>query len=116
MIFRPEMVELIFAGEKTETRRPVSDNPRSPWWIEECGLRSFNEYAVSPGRGKRAVAAIRFLGARQEPLSWIDDDGARAEGFPNRKAFVDYWRELYGKWDLALRVWVVRFELAEQAA
>lgn len=115
MIFKPQMIERILAGEKTETRRPISDNPRSPWWQEKCGLRSFNEYAICPGRGKLAVGRIRFLGARQEPLNWINESGARAEGFPDRQAFVDYWRELYGKWELALRVWVVRFELVEAA-
>jgi hypothetical protein len=32
--FQRELAEKVMAGEKTVTRRLVSDNPRSPWWRE----------------------------------------------------------------------------------
>jgi hypothetical protein len=113
--FRPEMVERILAGEKTQTRRLVSDNPRSPWWKERCGLTPGRIYAVCPGRGKPAVARIRFGGARLEPVVWINEIGARAEGFEDRPAFIDYWKKLHGGIDLAAIVWVVRFTLEGSA-
>jgi hypothetical protein len=113
--FRPEMVERILAGEKTQTRRLVSDNPRSPWWKERCSLKQGRSYAVCPGRGKRAVARVRIAGVRREPLAWINDIGARAEGFRDRQHFVDYWKRLHGGWDLSAIVWVVSFKLEEAA-
>jgi len=37
--FQPHLAEAVIAGTKTVTRRLCSDNPRSPWWREECGLK-----------------------------------------------------------------------------
>lgn len=113
MIFRPELVEKILAGEKTETRRLVSDNPRSPWWVGSERLTPGRVFAICPGRGKRAVARARIVSTIQEPLNFLTDISARAEGFKDRVAFLDYWRELHGKLDLSVWVWVVRFSLVE---
>jgi hypothetical protein len=122
MIFRPELIPAVLSGEKTETRRPVSDNPRSPWWRERCKLQPGHTYAACPGRGKSAVARIRVTHwLVQESLYMIDDAGARREGFRSRDAFLAYFARLHGepptveKWSrtfLEQRVWVVRFELA----
>lgn len=32
MNFKPELAAKVMSGEKTVTRRLVSENPRSPWW------------------------------------------------------------------------------------
>jgi hypothetical protein len=55
MNFRPELAEKVMAGEKTVTRRLVSDNPRSPWYVGGCSLNVGQDYAVCPGRGKDAI-------------------------------------------------------------
>lgn len=38
IMFRPELAARVMDGTKTVTRRLCSDNPRSPWWREQCAL------------------------------------------------------------------------------
>lgn len=103
MIFRPELVEAIRAGRKTETRRPVK--PDQP-----CRYVVGRTYAVQPGRGKRGVCRIRVIDVRRERVDQIDGPAAHREGFDSRIAFLDYWRGLYGDdADLSQPVWAVRF-------
>ncbi len=110
MIFRPELVDKIRVGEKTETRRLVKGNPQTA----VCRYKVGSTYAVQPGRTQRGVARIRVTDVRLEVLGGIDHAGARREGFPSVEAFFDYWRSLHGEADPDLAVWVIRFELEER--
>lgn len=105
MIFKPELVDLIRRGLKTETRRPVK--PGQP-----CRYVAGRTYAVQPGRGQCGVCRIRVLDVHLEALTEIDGAAARREGFSTGSAFLDYWRGLYGTVDLGQPVWVIRFEVA----
>ena len=102
MIFRPELVEAIRAGRKTETRRPVKPGVG-------CRYAPGRTYAVQPGRGQRAVCRIEVVSARCEALGEIDEQAARREGFDSRAAFFDYWRGLYGSVEFGQKVWAIRF-------
>ncbi len=104
MIFRPDLVEKILAGEKTETRRWLDPN-------RECRYRAGRSYAVQPGRGRRAVGRIRIKEVYPSTLWHVDEDVARREGFGSREAFEKYWRGLHGWWNPGVWVWVIRFEL-----
>jgi hypothetical protein len=104
VIFRPQLVEKILAGEKTETRRKVGPDGKRRY-------RPGRTYAVQPGRTEMGVARIRVLSAEPEALKEVTEEGARREGFGNRAEFLDYWRGLYGAADPEQAVWVVRFEL-----
>ncbi len=102
MIFKPEMVEKILAGEKTATRRPAK------------GQRRYSvgrEYAVQPGRGKKAVGRIRIVVTVRERLDRILTCEAIEEGFESREAFFAYWRKLYPGSDLTELVDVYAFVL-----
>lgn len=90
MIFKPEMVEKILAGEKTVTRRPARAYGR---------YAAGRDYALQPGRGKFSVGRILIEAADLTALGSIDDADARREGFPDRAAFLVYWRGLYGTLD-----------------
>lgn len=117
MIFRPDLCELVLSGRKTVTRRPVSDNPRSPWWREACALKNGADYAVCPGRGKPAVGRIRLTAAPE--LQWlgaITNSDAVLEGFHHRGEFVTYWERLYGDFNRGALVWRVQFRLATRYA
>lgn len=105
MIFRPELVEKILAGEKTETRRPAGSF--------ECRYKPGRTYAVQPARTKPGVARILVKEIRREELGEIRHSGALREGFRNVTDFLIYWEKLYGRVDLLQEVWVIRFELAE---
>lgn len=107
MIFKPELVEKILVGEKTETRRKANPDGSQRY-------RPGRTYAVQPGRTEKGVARIRVLSAEREALEEITEEGARREGFEDLAAFFDYWRGLYGKVSHSQEVWVIRFELVSR--
>lgn len=109
MIFKPELVEKILAGEKTVTRRRIKHH------LEPPRYREGREYAVQPGRGKKAVARIRVKRVSIEPLGIIDPNEARLEGFATERAFKSYWFQLYGSFDLTQLVHRIEFELVGSA-
>lgn len=104
MIFRPELVEKILAGEKTETRRRVKEG-------QPCRYKAGQIYSVQPGRGKAGVARIRVGSVRREQLGAIRREDAIREGFWSVSDFLSYWQSLYGSVDLTMEVWVIRFEV-----
>jgi hypothetical protein len=109
MNFQPELAAKVMAGEKTVTRRLVSENPRSPWWREQCSLKVDHTYAVCPGRGKRAIGRVRITGVNLEQLGDLDDDEAFREGFTTKVEFVDAFTAINGSYDPATLVWRVEF-------
>lgn len=115
MNFRPELVEKILTGAKTQTRRVVSPNERSPWFIGECGLRVGQDYAVCPGRGKTQVARLTVKRVWQELAGEISEVDATREGFADRADFIAYWERLHGSFDPTTRVWAIQFELVATA-
>lgn len=107
MIFKPELVEKILAGEKTETRRVVKPGET------ECRYVPARDYALQPGRRRRVVGRIAITNVHRERLGEITHEGALREGFPTVRAFLDYWRRLHGRVDPEQEVWVIGFELEE---
>lgn len=118
MIFKPEMVEKILAGEKSVTRRPVKPgNSLHGPDCRPCKYKVGKDYAVQPGRGQKAVARIRVVAVQRtalEPsnytLSLLVREGRR-EGFADWQAFRDYWRALYRSFDATQLVDRIEFEL-----
>lgn len=110
MIFRPELALKVANGEKTETRRVLSDNPRSPWFRDRCAYRKDQVFAVNPGRGIERIANARV---EWQPytarLDAIDDDRARREGFADRDDFLSAFEAING--DGITTVWVLRFKV-----
>jgi hypothetical protein len=115
VIFSPDLCELILAGKKTVTRRPVkwTDPPR-PLLARQfpCRYKPGRSYAVQPGRGKKSVGRIRVLTVIESVCGAIDDEDARREGFRDAEAFHTRWRSLYG--DMApWLAWRIEFELVQ---
>lgn len=112
MIFRRELAEKVMAGEKTVTRRPCSDNPKSPWWRERCSYKVGKRFAVNPGRGVPRIGEARVLSVRREPLVLVlGEYEPLREGFSSREDLMKTWRELHGDFDPDLLVWRIEFEL-----
>lgn len=112
MIFRPELIEKILAGEKTQTRRPVKGEAGRRG---QCRYRPGRRYGVQPGRGEKSTCQIGVWHVRQEMLGKISEADAREEGFENSAYFFRYWHGLYGAVHLEQKVWVIRFFLVEGA-
>ena len=121
MIFRRHLAEQIVAGEKTATRRRQSDNPRSPWWRERCAYTPGQVFAVQPGRGVRRVADARVTSVYAQPLKWMSEEDAYAEGFRPAEGlsalahFRIAWGEINGARDPREIVWVIEFELLAES-
>lgn len=115
MNFQPELAEKVMRGEKTVTRRLVSDNPRSPWFHERCALEPGRTYAVCPGRGKNAIGRVRVLRVMSQPLGFPGLDEAQREGFLTMDGFRQAWKQINGGYDPDAIVWRVEFEAVHDA-
>ena len=113
MNFQPELAAKVMAGEKTVTRRIVSDNPRSPWWREKCSLvvGRPSGYAVCPGRGKNAIGRVVIVSVDSIILDWMTTAEAQREGFADLSAFARAWEAINGSFDIGSDVWRIEFRL-----
>lgn len=132
MIFK-ETWQQVLDGTKTQTRRPVKEgeygyrmyHPDVIQVIYKHGgyikWRVGKDYAVQPGRGKKAVGRIRITGIRRERLQEIRGRDVLAEGcglaIPSRREFMELWDSLYRntsyEWKRNPEVWVLIFEKEE---
>ena len=108
--FRADLAAAVMAGEKTVTRRLCSDNPRSPWWRQECALKLGKDYAVQPGRGKPAIGRAVVRSVRREPLGHLDVAEARREGFASVAEFEATFAGINGAYDPTVEVWRVELQ------
>jgi hypothetical protein len=90
-----------------------SENPRSPWWREQCALEPGRSFAVQAGRGRPAIGRARALSVQREPLGRLSQADARAEGFNSVEAFERAFTAINGVYDPAALVWRVHFEAME---
>lgn len=103
MIFRPELIRLITAGKKTQTRRVIraADPATATRTTLLDGHRVLYPYApgdtvaVQPGRGKHATARILVTDVHAVPLGDITYQDAVAEGFRTTQDFKAYWVRLH---------------------
>ncbi|HXO86912.1 MAG TPA: ASCH domain-containing protein [Gemmatimonadales bacterium] len=112
MNFRPELADKVMAGEKTVTRRRMSHNSRSPWFVLGCSLKVGRSYAVCPGRGKNAIGRVVVTEVSEVQLGAISNDEAVREGFANWREFRAAWTTINGSWEPLEWVWRIRFEVA----
>jgi hypothetical protein len=109
--FQPELAEKVMRGEKTVTRRLVSDNPRSPWYRGGCSLKPGRDYAVCPGRGKNAIGRVRVKSVRLVALGRLSQEEARREGFASAVEFFSAWCAINGCYHAGEHVWRIEFEV-----
>jgi hypothetical protein len=150
MQFTPDSIALIQSGIKTVTRRPCKEcdeilDVRIPngsgYDIFEAVFRNGrrmwmvgNDYAICPGRGKKAVGRLRITSLRLQTLGEITDEDALLEGmihsqyFPSewaygctnfktptrREAYLALWASMYGHADPSEKVWAIGFEIVKE--
>jgi hypothetical protein len=102
ILFKPEHVEPILSGRKTQTRR-MGKKRWNVGSVHQCATRLFDPDAV--------FARVKLLAVEQEPLGWIDDYGATLEGYESRDHYLQAWNRINGDTELDTPVWVVEFEV-----
>jgi hypothetical protein len=120
-----ETWQQVVAGKKSETRRPVKawevlhdekvSTARVGTHMTVYGRTRFAvgaEYAVQPGRGKKAVGRIQVTDiTRSERAMDISPAAARREGFATADAFCAAYARLNGEEWLTMPCWVLTFRL-----
>jgi hypothetical protein len=114
MMFTEPLAAKIIKGEKTATRRRLSDNPASPWFKGGCKYEVGQRFAVNPGRGVLRVADCAVTAVYKAPLAEITEGQARDEGFEDQYAFWTAWNDINGAFD-DQEVWVVEFVLIPES-
>lgn len=135
LMFKPELADLVQRGLKTQTRRLRHSDDRVTY--DETGkLITRVQRADKRGRlytvyevGKTAPVMtnytdgvlfyIRYNLIRSEPWKWISPTDAKAEGFPDREAFLEYVTDLYPsparRPDLSAACWALTIELIKES-
>lgn len=114
MNFRPELAAAVMAGTKTVTRRVTSENPRSPWSAERCGVRVGQSVAVCPGRGKHNIGRAIVTSVDLLPCHTAEGLEVVAEGFKSRQAFQATFEALNGGYDPAALAWRIGLKSERQ--
>lgn len=146
MLFTPENCEKVLAGTKTMTRRVChvehfAIEDYAPFRIVAIGVlmetphadgedtrilyEVGKDYAVQPGRGKKAVGRIKIAEIRREKVQEISTEDCVREGADGSVGasgpgfhFKTIWDGLYGNdpvkgWEANPEVWVISFELVQ---
>ena len=102
ILFKPEHVQPILEGRKTQTRR-LGKKRWNVGQIHQCKTRLFNN---------ETFARVLIRSVRRERLGDIGPEDVAREGYGTRKEYENAWERIYGvPWDDNLDVWVVDFEL-----
>ena len=108
LLFKPEHVEPILCGEKTQTRRLWRRRRCKPGTIHQAKTRLF---------GGEPFAKLLIRRVHQELLEDITPEDAHREGYENRLAYLGAFIRINKLADrpireiLALPVWVVEFQV-----
>ena len=108
ILFKPEHVEPILNGTKTQTRRTWK-KPRAKVGSIHLAKRKmlFKEY----------FARLEILAVYQERLGNISEEDAQAEGYPSKAAYLEAFarinKQSVGDDFFNQLVWVVRFRAVD---
>lgn len=103
MLFQPEHIEQIRAGEKTVTRRDWAHRQAVPGNVYMASTEMFQS-------DDEADCYISVENVYRQPLGEMDEQDADAEGGYTLAEFRDVWREINGEWKPEKVVYVVEFE------
>lgn len=114
MMFKRRLATAVMLGAKTATRRPLSNNPNSPWYRERCTYTVGKRFSINPGRGVTNIGHARVTRCECVRLGHLTRAQAIAEGVASPADFEATWRELHkGAYNPDELVWLIEFEVCE---
>lgn len=102
MLFKPEHVEMILDGRKTETRRI---------WKRRMVKKGGVYKAQTKAYSKEWFAKIEVVDVYLEALCDISVSSIYAEGYDDLQGFIDIWKAINGEWNPHQEVWVIQFKV-----
>ncbi len=101
LLFKPEHIQPILNGRKTETRRLWKRRRARPLALHWCTTKLYDKDA--------RFCRVRIVSCRREALGCITEEGAMREGYGCRAVFLDAFERINGTTPLDTIVYVVRF-------
>lgn len=107
ILFKPEHVELILSGRKTQTRR----TGRRRW--REGSLHACYTRPPFARGGAEPFCRVKVISVHEKRLLPISWDDVRAEGYDDESYLTVVWDSINGEgsWRSNPLVWVVTFEV-----
>jgi len=105
MLFQPEHIEAIRAGDKTETRRDWAEGYHRP---EAGDIRMATTQMFQSD--DECDCYIRVTDHYREPLGELNAAAADAEGGYTVAEFEELWAEMHGSWEPEMTADVIEFE------
>jgi uncharacterized protein YhfF len=102
VLFRPELIDAILAGRKTQTRRIWRTAQVRIGGVYPVQRHLFDKKEVAP-------CWLLVTGLRKEAIGKITEDDARAEGYAGRAEFLAAWQRNFQRPHLDQEVYVVTF-------
>jgi len=106
LLFKPEHIEPILNGVKTQTRRI--------WKNHRVKVGSIHR-AKTKMLSKDYFALLKITGLRRERLGDLTEEDARAEGGYTVQEFKEVWERINGNWHPYQGVWVVEFQVIKKS-
>lgn len=85
LLFKPEHVQLILDGIKTQTRRN--------WKKKRCNVGAIHK-AKTKMLSKKYFAKLKILRVWEEHLGEITEEDSKAEGYKNREEYLKAYLEI----------------------
>jgi hypothetical protein len=101
MLFKKDLIDLIFKGKKSMTSR---DKPLNKVG-EVTNLMANRDYSKISGK------SIKITKVYEKALSEFTDSDANKDGFENLTEFKRYWKKNIGDWTPSTVVWEHEFEI-----
>lgn len=108
MLFRPDSIEKILKGDKTQTRRAWKKPMVKVGGIYPIQEKMFQKKVDCPG-----FLRVWYVGQERLGDIWNHPADALKEGFHSVREFFKVWAELYGSVHMDQEIWVIDFVLVD---
>ena len=102
MLFKPEHVDMILAGKKTQTRRA---------WKRPMAKIGGVYRVKTKMLSKEYHCLIEVVAIRKEKLKLITEADAKLEGYGTVWQYITVWELINGSWDGNQEVYVIDFRV-----